>query len=539
VSAPAESGPRATRLGRPPVALTAAGLTAVVLTTWVLLGTWGSGQYLFRDFVAVPDPVVDGLVPTTSAALRAWPLDAVTWALSGVVPTGVQQLVLLGGCLVLAGTGAGLVAGVLAGRYAASAAVAAAGLAVWNPYVTERLLLGQVPTLLGYAAMPWVLLVAWSGAPTVRRTVLLVLAAAPAALTPWGGLVALVTAVTGALARPGRRLQDVVVVGVVGVLWCLPWVVPALLAAGGGADPDGALAFALADDTGLGTWGSALLGGGVWAQGARPLSREDPLAVGASVLVLALALVGGVLLWRRSGRAPGTVALAAVLLPASLLAVLSGPLLGLTTAAQAVPGAALLRDQHRLLAPAVLATAVLAGTAVGPVARHGGRAAAALATALALVVAVTSVPDLPGRTRAAYVPRHYPAGWGAVVAAVEARPGPQRVLSLPWQPFRATSWSGGRPFLDPLPRAVADDVLASTTLTVRRDGHDVVVDDRPLPEDSAWAEGDVTADGLRRQGVTVVVEWLGTPGALARAHDGWRLLEETADFRAWDVTGAR
>ena len=65
----------------------------------------------------------------------------------------------------------------------ATAAVAAAGLAVWNPYVAERLLLGQPPTLLGYAAMPWVALAARSAAPLGWRLPLVLLAAAPAALT--------------------------------------------------------------------------------------------------------------------------------------------------------------------------------------------------------------------------------------------------------------------------------------------------------------------------------------------------------------------
>jgi hypothetical protein len=516
-------------------AVLAALTTSLVLAAWLLRRTWGSGEYLFRDYVAVPDPArPDSWLPTSSAELRAWPLDAVTWALSGVVPTGVQQALMLGGCLVLAGTGAG----VLAARYGAAAASAAAAVAVWNPYVTERLLLGQPPTLMGYAAMPWVFLVARTGPPTPRRAGLLLLAAAPAAVTPWGGLVVLVAAVAGALLRRGRTLGDVAVVAGIGTAWCLPWLLPGLVAGGPPPDPDGARAFSLADDTGLGAWPSALLGGGVWAQAAQPLSRHDPLALTASVVVLVAGLVGAALVWRSAGRRQGSLALAVVLAPACLLALTSGPLLGVVESAQSIPGAALVRDQHRLLAPSVMAVAVLVGVVVGATARAGGPAAATGSAILALVVAGTTVPDLPQRVRSAYVPRAYPDGWSAVVRAVDADPGPQRVLSLPWQPLRATPWSGERAFLDPLPRALGDPVLTSSALTVRREDVTFEVDDRPVPAGAAWREGRVSTQSLRDAGVTVVVEWLRTPGALAESHDGWRLVVRTEDFVVWDVSSA-
>ncbi len=521
------------------VAGLAAFLTSVVVAGWVLRGSWGTGQYLFRDFVAVPEPVrPETLLPTTSAALRAWPLDGVSWALSVVVPTGLQQAVVLGACLVLAGTGAG----VLVGRHGVGAATAAAGVAVWNPYVTERLLLGQVPTLLGYAALPWVLLVARAEMPLARRLVLLLLAAAPAALTPWGGLVALVAAVAGSLSRRGRSRGEVIAVAGVGLTWCLPWAVPGLLAGGSAADPDGATAFALADDSGLGTWASALFGGGVWAEAARPLSRQDPLALTASVLVVLFALCGAAMLWRSTGPKAGLLALGLVLAPATVLTMASGPLLPLMTSAQAVPGVALFRDQHRLLAPGVLAGAVLLGSVVGAVSRHGGRVAAGGAALLAVVLAVTTVPDLPVLSASTYQPRHYPQGWAAAVSAVasvDTGTGQGRVLSLPWQPLRATTWSGGRAFLDPLPRAVGDSVLASSTLSIRRDGGVIEVDDAPVADGPAWLTGEVSAASLQREGVTVVVEWLGTPGTLPRRHDGWRLVTGTPDFRVWDVTSAR
>lgn len=537
--------PRAARALRAPL-LTSV-VSAVVATLVVLWGVRGTGHRLVRDFVAVPDPAAPlGLLPTTASQLRAWPLDAVTWAVSAVVPAAVQQVALLTVCLLAAGAGAGL----LVARAGAPAAAAAAWLAVWNPYVTERLLLGHAPTLLGYAALPWIVLVGRSRLPTARRLALLVVVAAPAALTPWGGVVAFVAAVLTELSRPDRRVVRVGLVAGLGVGWCLPWLVPVVLVGGVAADPDGPAAFALSDDSGLGTWLSALMGGGVWATGAQPLSRGDPVAVTASLSLLAIAAGGiAVVAGRRAGaRRSGAqspratlvvsaVATALLLGPAILAWWASGPGLDLMATLQQVPGMALFRDQHRMLAVAVLAQAVLVAVVVGWLGRRAGRLGAALGGALVVALAVASVPDLPAALHTAYRPVTYPTEWAAVVDVVEEGADPPTVLSLPWQPLRRPEWAGDPAFLDPLPRAVHGDVLVSTALSVRRGDALIVVDDAPMGED--WASGEVSAESLRRHGVTHVVEWLGTPGALARGHDGWRLVHAGPDFRVWNVTVAR
>ncbi len=378
--------------------------------------------------------------------------------------------------------------------------------------------------------------------------------ALPAALTPWGGVVALVTAVLADLSRADRSVARTAGVAAVGAAWCLPWAVPAVLVGGVGADPDGPAAFALADDSGLGTWVSALMGGGVWATGAQPLSRTDPIALVGSLALLTLAVAAVVVLAvtaRRTAVTPGpdpdhaagrSMAVAAVALlllvgPASLAWWASGPGVEVVSALQQVPGVALFRDQHRMLAPGVLALAVLVGVAVGWVADRGGRTASALGCVLVVALAVASVPDLPSSVREDYRAVTYPAEWAEVVRSLDGGSTEPTVVSLPWQPLRAPGWAGEPPFLDPLPRAVTGTVLTSTALTVQRDGVAVVVDDAPLGED--WATGTVTAESLRRQGVTHVVEWLGTPGALASAHDGWRLVHSGPSFTVWDVSAAR
>ena len=130
-------------------------VASAVVASWVVLsGVRGSGHRLVRDFVTVPVPAPPAsLLPDTAPALRAWPLDALTWAFAGILPTAAQQVVLFVLCPLLAGVGAGLVVR----RAGTAAAVATSWVAVWNPYVAERLLLGQVPTLLGYACLPWIL----------------------------------------------------------------------------------------------------------------------------------------------------------------------------------------------------------------------------------------------------------------------------------------------------------------------------------------------------------------------------------------------
>ena len=519
-----------------------AAISALVATWVVLSGVRGSGHRLVRDFVAVPTPAApESLLPSTASSLRAWPLDGLIWAASFVIPTAAQQVVLLASCLLLAGLGTGLVVR----RAGTAAAVAAAWVAIWNPYVAERLLLGQVPTLLGYASLPWIVVVGRSRLSSGRRLALLFLVAAPAALTPWGGVLALVAAVLVELSRADRTPRRVLLVAGAGALWCSPWLVPALLAGGVAADPDGPPAFALADDSGLGAWVSALMGGGVWATGAQPLSRTDPVAIASSLALVALALGGVAVLMTRS--APGTVrsrrgaralvtaalACLALLGPATLAWWASGPGLEVLVTLQRVPGVALARDQHRMLAPAVLTLAVLVGLAVGWLARHGGAAASALACVLVVALGVASVPDLVRSVHTAYRPVAYPQEWDTVIDAVSTDASPT-VLSLPWQPLRRPAWAGDPAFLDPLPRAVPGTTLVSTALSVERGGTVVVVDDTPV--DEVWATGEVSADSLRRHHVTHVVEWLGTPGALARSHEGWRLVHSGADFRVWDVT---
>ncbi len=150
---------------------------------------------------------------------------------------------------------------------------------------------------------------------------------------------------------------------------------------------------------------------------------------------------------------------------------------------------------------------------------------------------IGAVADLPATVAAHYVPRAIPTDWQAAVRRVDASQ--TGVLSMPWQPLRRTSWSGGQPFLDPLDRAVHGTVLHSTQLVVRRDGALLVTDaDQAGTSGARWARGLVSADELSARGVGWVMEYRGSPGAPVVAAPGLSVVLEGPTVRLWRVDRA-
>src|SRR5918994_5499946 len=129
---------------------------ATVLAVLMLGGALGPGYVLSYDMVWVPDLAVTPDVWGVGTALpRAVPSDAVVALLDTVIPGMLLQKVVLLGSLVAAGAGAAALVG---GRSLGTQLVAAS-LMVWNPFVVERLMIGHWPVLVGYAVLPWLLLV--------------------------------------------------------------------------------------------------------------------------------------------------------------------------------------------------------------------------------------------------------------------------------------------------------------------------------------------------------------------------------------------
>src|SRR5437868_1836946 len=159
-------------------------LLGLVLATLALGPALGWGFVLRQDMVFVPDPAFSLFTFGLSAgAPRVMPSDAVVTALAMVMPAELVQKVILVGIFVLGCSGA---AALVPGEAVGPKLVAGACY-VWNPYVAERLLMGQWALLLGYAGLPWVVRAVVSGRG-------LVVAMLPAAI---GGFAAMtVTAIT-------------------------------------------------------------------------------------------------------------------------------------------------------------------------------------------------------------------------------------------------------------------------------------------------------------------------------------------------------
>src|SRR5262245_49866779 len=166
------------------------------------------GYVLTYDMVWVPDLTVHRDTWGLGTALpRAVPSDLVVAVVDEVIPGQIVQKLIILAALGLAGTGA---ARLCVGR-GPVAALAAARLSVWNPFVAERLGLGHWPLLVGYAALPWIVVAgrrlregtwsAWSA---------LTLGLAASAISPVGGvlglLVGLASQVGGEAESRRRRL---------------------------------------------------------------------------------------------------------------------------------------------------------------------------------------------------------------------------------------------------------------------------------------------------------------------------------------------
>ncbi|GAA3131546.1 hypothetical protein [Nonomuraea salmonea] len=182
---------------------------------------------LVQDMVFVPEPEFSRFTfGLAGGAARVVPSDAVVTALAQVLPAELVQKAILLGIFVLGCSGTAL----LVPSDSLGPRLVAGAFYVWNPYVAERLLIGQWALLLGYAGLPWVVRAVWSG----RR---LALAMLPAAV---GGFAAMtVTAIT-ALPAAVPRPRVVAKVAVVLALFSLPWlVVTALRPYGIEGDPVG------------------------------------------------------------------------------------------------------------------------------------------------------------------------------------------------------------------------------------------------------------------------------------------------------------
>jgi hypothetical protein len=424
----------------------------------------GRGFLLSYDMVFVPRlpfaAAWPGLAPP-----RAVPSDLVIAAMSRALPGDIVQKVVLLAVFVLACAGAAA----LLDREPWPARLAAGVCYAWNPYVGERLIIGQWALLLGYAGLPWVLRAVLAPDLASRRgAARLGLWLLPAVV---GGFAAMAITVLVAvpavlLSRSARRAAVALAVLAAG---SLPWFIPALLHPVY-ADPAGVAAFAARADTPFGTLGSLLMLGGGWN------AQTVPRAYGGAwsalwLAVVIAALAGYVLIGHQLRRWPGLgMAAGAGLVIAGLGVTAAGADL-LRVMIGAWPGFAGLRDGQQFVAPLALAEAAGLGLVVARAMKPGsfGRkgherpassdAAGRVLGAVAVLTPVLLLPGLAWGAAGRLRPAEYPAGWLAAARELDASPVRGSVLLLPWQTYRTPPWNHGETVLDPWTRLLSRPLI--------------------------------------------------------------------------------
>ncbi|NOP96673.1 hypothetical protein A5637_23700 [Mycolicibacterium fortuitum] len=494
----------------------------------------GPGYLLLRDAVSTPRSyLTDAALGLTEAAPRALPQDFFVALASAVVDGGVVVKVLLVMGLWLAGWGAARLASTvvdagLPGQFLS------ATLAIWNPYVAERLLQGHWSLLLGYGCLPWVAtcVLRLRSASDPAAMWGLLFWTALAGLTPTGLMLAATVALV-CVAAPGegwRRLRVAALIWGTSVLAAAPWLVAAAVgdSVSSPTSAAGVHAFAARAEPGLATLGSLAGLGGIWNGDAVPTTRTTVFALIATVTLVGIVAIGLPVLVRTRAAVPLLIlAAAAVVIPAAMA---TGPGLAFVDATiRAVPGLGVLRDGQKWVALAMPGYVLAAAAAPVTVSRLRVPMAASAAVGCAALIAV--LPDLAWGVGNHMRAVQYPSGWAAAAARINADPLP--VVALPPDSMRLFYWAGAAPVLDPLPRWLRADVLTTG---------DLVIGGQVVPGEGRHAREvqDLLRSGADRQTLAdagvgwLVVETNGVPAELdlpAAYRDG--------DIAVYRIGGAR
>jgi hypothetical protein len=441
-----------------------------VLSLAVTAPLLAPGYLLLRDAVSTPRSYLsDAALGLSEAAPRALPQDFAVALASTVIDGGIVVKLLLIVGLWLAGWGAARLAAVVLSDSGVAGQCVAATLAIWNPYVAERLLQGHWSLLVGYGCLPWVATAmlrlrepqpGWAGAGT------LVFWIALAGLTPTGLMLAATVALT-CLFAPGAgwprwRCAAVALGAALGA--ALPWLTAAVVAQSlASSQAEGVAAFAARAEPGLGTVGTLASLGGIWNSEAVPSSRTTYFAVVAAIVLLGVVVLG---LRTAVGR-PAAVPLLclaalAVVMPAAMAT--SPGLAAVEATVRALPGLGVLRDAQKWVALAVPGYALAGAAAVVTLRQHFSRLPASATALICCAALIATLPDLAWGVGGKVSALTYPPGWASAAAIINDDPRP--VAVLPVDSMRRFAWAGEAPVLDPLPRWVRADVLSTGDLSV-------------------------------------------------------------------------
>ena len=446
---------------------------ALFLALLVVAPLLRSGYLLLRDAVSTPRSYLSDSALGLTSAPRATPQDFAVALASHLVDGGVVVKALLVLGLWLAGWGAARLVATALPSAGVGGQFVAITLAIWNPYVAERLLQGHWSLLVGYGCLPWVATAmltmrsaddtGWLGFFGLAFWIAL------AGLTPTGLMLAATVALV-CVAAPGagrpRWLCAAATLGgalVAALTWLTASVVGSSLTAHTAANALGVTAFAPRAEPGLGTLASLASLGGIWNDEAVPGSRTTLFAVSSAAVLLGVVVAGLPAVARRPAVVP-LLALAAVsvVAPAALA---TGPGLHVLRAlVDAAPGFGVLRDGQKWVALAVPGYTLAGAGAVVTLRRWLSPRRPSVTALVCCLALILALPDLAWGVWGKVAPVHYPSGWAAVAAAINANPG--QVAVLPAGTMRRFSWSGPVPVLDPLPRWVRADVLTTGDLAI-------------------------------------------------------------------------
>lgn len=493
------------------------------------------GYLLLRDAVSTPRSYLsDAALGLSSAAPRALPQDFAVALASHVFDGGIVVKALLIVGLWLAGWGSARLAAAVLPEAGIPGQVVAATLAVWNPYVAERLLQGHWSLLVGYGALPWVAVTVLRmrmprtrGAIETPRTrgaigtgalwieiCALMFWIALAGLTPTGLMLAATVALV-CVAAPGSGRPRMLCAGVglgAAMVAALPWLTAAFVTGSlSSSQAEGVGAFAARAEPGLATLGSLASLGGMWNGEAVPSSRTTLFAVVAAVVLLGVVAAGLPVALRSPAAVPLLVLAAPAVVVPTLMATAPG-LAAVESLVRAMPGLGVVRDAQKWVALAVPGYTLAAAGAVLTLRRWMPAFAAAAVCSLALIA---TLPDLAWGVGGKVVAVQYPPDWAAAAAAINADPRP--VAVVPSGSMRNFAWAGDAPVLDPLPRWVRADVLATGDLTISG---------RVVP-----------GEGGRAREVERLLATGADSAALARAGVGWLVTESDSTLTVTRIGG--
>jgi hypothetical protein len=446
------------------------------------------GFLLSYDMVFVPDePFSSALLGLNGEPARAVPSDAAIAVASRVLPADILQklILLLIFAAACAGAGALLAAGWRTSRGSGAPRLACLVSGIfycWNPFVAERLLIGQWALLLGYAGLPWVLREVCTGPVGIRRCRLL-LAMLPAAIGGFAALVVTGLAIVpasvarGSGAERGRRLA--VVLAALALL-SLPWLIPSILLPVH-ADPMGADLFAARADTPFGRLGSLVMLSGIWN------SQTIPRGYGGAgssfwLLVVACAVACYAVLARRQQGWTGLGLAGLVGLGIAAIGVTSATRAMLHDLITAWPGFSVLRDGQQFVAPLALLEAIGLGAGaswlLGRAWPSSGRGitprpdrlraepAAVALVVLAMLAPVVLLPGLAWGLAGRLRPVQYPADWLAARRIIDSSAQRGSVLLLPWGAYRRYPWDNAEAVYDPWNKLLSRAVISNDGLEV-------------------------------------------------------------------------